>query len=67
MQRIHPYNLTHSNRRTQGPQSGHDSLREAQEAAQAWIASMGWVGEEMAALAGLEIRGPAGIEWQYRK
>lgn len=62
-----PYNLTHSNRRTQGPQSGHTSLEEALQAARDWIADMGWVGNEMAILAGLEIRGPAGVEWQYRK
>lgn len=65
--KVAPYNLTHSNRRTQGPQSCHTSLEEALQAARDWIADMGWVGNEMAILAGLEIHGPAGqIEWRYR-
>ena len=62
-----PYLLTYSNRRTQGPPpSGHATLQEAMDAANAWIASMGYVGNEMAILAGLEIHGPGGVEWSYR-
>ena len=53
--KVAPYNLTHSNRRTQGPQSGHESLEEALQAARQWIADMGYVGNEMAILAGLEL------------
>lgn len=62
-----PYLLTYSNRRTQGPpESSHDTFQQARDAVQDWIESMGWVGNEMAILAGLEIHGPGGVEWSYR-
>lgn len=62
-----PYALTRTNKRSPGPTGEFETMPEALAAVQAWIASMGWVGEEMAALGGLEIHGPDDkVEWSYR-
>lgn len=61
-----PYLLTQLNKRSPGPTGEFDSFKEALETVRAWIASQGFVGEEMAAMAGLEIHGPRGLEWSFR-
>jgi len=63
-----PYILTRRNRRSPGPEGSFDSLEEALQAVQAWIASQGYVGEEMAIMAGVEIHDPDGeVKWSARK
>lgn len=62
-----PFILTRSNKRSPGPAGEFETLPEALAAVQTWIASMGFMGEEMAGSAGLEIHGASGVVWTYRE
>jgi len=63
-----PYRVTRTNQRSPGPEGTYDTPEEAIQAVEAWIASQGYVGEEMAIMAGIEIRGPANeVVWLARK
>ena len=64
---MNPYHLTRSNQRMPGPQGRFESLDEALQAVEAWMALQGYVADMMAIMAGLEIHGPGGIEWKMRK
>jgi hypothetical protein len=61
------YTLTKLNSRSPGPSGTFKTLPEAEQAMEAWIASMSHGGPLMAGMAGLEIRGPDGaLAWSYR-
>lgn len=62
-----PYKITRLNQRSPGPSGEFHTFQEALVVVEAWIASMSHSGSMMAGMAGIEIHGPAGLEWSYRQ